>query len=86
LALNRNLQTTNIGVDMPEKKIITVFGATGGQGGGVASTFLNDPKLKDEWTVRGVTRDLNKDSAKRLAAQGAEVVQVCETCNNSCWS
>ncbi|KAH6638616.1 NmrA-like family protein [Truncatella angustata] len=60
---------------MPEsKKIFTVFGATGLQGGSVVSTFLTDPKLKDEWTLRGVTRDVNKDSAKKLAEQGVEVV------------
>jgi uncharacterized protein YbjT (DUF2867 family) len=61
---------------MSGKKIITVFGATGNQGGGVVDTFLNDPKLKNEWTVRGVTRDVNKDSSKKLAAKGVEVVSV----------
>lgn len=61
---------------MSGKKIITVFGATGSQGGGVVSTFLNDPKLKNEWAVRGVTRDISKESAKKLAAQGVEVVAV----------
>lgn len=61
---------------MAGKKIITVFGATGTQGGSVAQIFLNDPKLKSEWTVRAVTRDTKKDSAKKLASQGAEVVSV----------
>ncbi|KAK6076895.1 NmrA-like family protein [Seiridium cupressi] len=56
------------------KKIITVFGSTGNQGGAVVQTFLNDPKLKAEWAVRGVTRDTTKDSAKKLAKQGVEVV------------
>ncbi|KAI1774841.1 hypothetical protein F4818DRAFT_441667 [Hypoxylon cercidicola] len=39
---------------MPIEKIITVFGATGsqgGQGGVVVLTFLNDPESKD-WVVR----------------------------------
>ncbi|KAL0935368.1 hscarg protein [Colletotrichum truncatum] len=58
------------------KKIITVFGATGAQGGSIVDTFVNDPKLKDEWTVRGVTRDTTKDSAKALAAKGVEVVSA----------
>lgn len=58
------------------KKIITIIGATGGQGGSVAHTFLNDPTLKSEWTVRGVTRDASTDRAKKLAGQGAEVVSV----------
>ncbi|KAF6820693.1 hscarg protein [Colletotrichum sojae] len=58
------------------KKIITVFGATGAQGGSVINIFLSDPKLKEEWAVRGVTRDTTKDSAKALAAKGVEVVSA----------
>jgi uncharacterized protein YbjT (DUF2867 family) len=57
---------------MPAKKIITVFGATGAQGGGVARAILNDPK--SEFSVRAVTRDINSAKAKELAALGAEVV------------
>ncbi|KAK2004769.1 hypothetical protein LX36DRAFT_649593 [Colletotrichum falcatum] len=58
------------------KKIITVFGATGAQGGSVVSIFLGDPKLSKDWQVRGVTRDASKDSSKALAAKGVEVVAV----------
>jgi hypothetical protein len=61
---------------MPARKIITIFGATGGQGGGIIDTFLNDPVLKHEWTVRGVTRDKTKSSAIALAARGVEVVMA----------
>lgn len=61
---------------MAPKKIITVFGATGAQGGSVADTFLTDPKLSADWSVRSVTRDIQKDSSKNLAARGAEVVAV----------
>lgn len=61
---------------MASKRIITVFGATGKQGGAVVQTFLNDPELNSTWTVRAVTRDVSKDSAKALASQGAEVVAV----------
>lgn len=57
---------------MPEKKIITVFGATGAQGGGVARAILQD---KDsEFVVRAVTRDASSDKARELAELGAEVV------------
>jgi uncharacterized protein YbjT (DUF2867 family) len=57
---------------MPEKKIITVFGATGAQGGGVARAILQD---KDsEFVVRAVTRDASSDKAKELAELGADVV------------
>lgn len=61
---------------MTDKKLIAVFGATGNQGGSVVQTFLHDAKLKDEWSVRGVTRDVTKDSSKKLAAQGVDVVSV----------
>jgi hypothetical protein len=58
------------------KKIITVFGATGAQGGGLARAILNDPN--SEFSVRAVTRDPDSDKAKALAAAGAEIV----TANN----
>ncbi|KAK7985009.1 hypothetical protein PG988_002631 [Apiospora saccharicola] len=61
---------------MTDKKIITVFGATGNQGGSVVQIFLHDVKLKNEWSVRGVTRDVTKDSSKKLAAQGVDVVSA----------
>lgn len=61
---------------MSTKKIITVFGATGKQGGSVVQTFLHDPKLKDEWTVRGVSRNVDGAAAKKLASQGVEMVAV----------
>ncbi|HSK11735.1 MAG TPA: NmrA/HSCARG family protein [Phnomibacter sp.] len=56
------------------KKIITVFGATGAQGGGLAKAILSDPN--SEFAVRAVTRDPDSDKAKALAAMGAEVVQA----------
>lgn len=61
---------------MASKKIITVFGATGKQGGSIVRMFLNDPKLKDSWAVRGVSRSVEGDGAKKLSAQGVEVVAV----------
>lgn len=57
---------------MPEKKIITVFGATGAQGGGLVRVIATDPN--SEFSVRAVTREPNSDKAKALAALGAEVV------------
>ncbi|KAB5578572.1 NmrA-like family-domain-containing protein [Coniochaeta sp. 2T2.1] len=61
---------------MAAKKIITVFGATGGQGGSVADIFLNDAKLKSDWAVRAVTRDVTKESSKKLQSKGAEVISA----------
>ena len=57
---------------MSQKKIITVFGATGAQGGGVARSILNDSK--SEFAVRAVTRDPQSQKAKELESMGAEVV------------
>lgn len=51
-------------------KLLVVVGATGGQGGSVIKTLLKNP----EWRLRGITRDLNGAEAKRLAAQGVEMV------------
>ena len=51
-------------------KIITVFGATGIQGGSVIAALLPDKSLK----IRAVTRNVNSDAAKSLQAQGVELV------------
>jgi uncharacterized protein YbjT (DUF2867 family) len=59
---------------MPQKKIITIFGATGAQGGGVAHAILQDPN--SEFAVRAVTRNPGSDKAKELTSIGAEVVSA----------
>jgi uncharacterized protein YbjT (DUF2867 family) len=57
---------------MNEKKIITIFGATGAQGGSLAKAILEDSN--SEFSVRAVTRDPQSDKAKQLTEMGAEVV------------
>jgi uncharacterized protein YbjT (DUF2867 family) len=57
---------------MLSKKIITVFGATGAQGGGLARSILADHD--GPFAVRAVTRDPGSKAAQALAAAGAEVV------------
>jgi uncharacterized protein YbjT (DUF2867 family) len=57
---------------MTDKKIIAVVGATGAQGGGLVRAILNDPD--GGFAARAITRDVNSDKAKALAALGAEVV------------
>lgn len=57
-------------------KIITVFGATGSQGGSVIKHILADATLSKEFKIRAVTRDNSKPSAKALADNGAELVNV----------
>lgn len=49
--------------------LITVFGATGQQGGGVARALL----MQRRWRVRAVTRQPQSEAARVLAALGAEL-------------
>ncbi len=51
---------------MSAQKIIAVLGSTGNQGGSVAKIFLNDPKVKKDWTVRAITRDITKSLRRSL--------------------
>lgn len=57
-------------------KVLTVFGATGNQGGSVIKAVLADPVLSKTFKIRGITRDTSKPSAQALAAKGVEVVAV----------
>lgn len=57
-------------------KLITVFGATGNQGGSVIKAILTDSVLSKEFKIRGITRDASKPAAQTLAAKGVEVVTV----------
>ncbi|MFF9909575.1 NmrA/HSCARG family protein [Streptomyces sp. NPDC013457] len=60
---------------MTEKKIITVFGATGSQGGGLVRAVLSDPD--EEFAVRAVTRHLESDAARELERLGVtDIVQA----------
>lgn len=54
------------------KRLITVFGATGAQGGGLARAILADPAAA--FSVRAVTRKPESDAAVALREAGAEVV------------
>ncbi|RYP40791.1 hypothetical protein DL767_001437 [Monosporascus sp. MG133] len=55
-------------------KVLTVFGATGKQGGSVVEAVLADKKLSSEFKIRAITRDVNKPAARDLAAKGVDVV------------
>jgi uncharacterized protein YbjT (DUF2867 family) len=57
---------------MAAKKIISVLGATGAQGGGLVRAILDDPD--SGFTVRAITRTVDSDAARALAKRGAEVV------------
>ncbi len=55
-----------------EKQIVTVFGSTGAQGGGVARALLD----QQNWRVRAVTRNARSQAAQRLAELGCDIVEA----------
>lgn len=55
------------------KKLITVFGATGNQGGSVINTVLGHANLSQQFALRGITRNTSSDNAKALANKGVEL-------------
>lgn len=57
-------------------KLLTVFGATGQQGGSVVDYVINDPELSKQYAVRGITRDITKPAAQLLKEKGVEVVKA----------
>ena len=59
---------------MQESKLIAIVGATGAQGGGLARAILEDPQ--GGFRVRAITRNVDSDKARALAAAGADIVAV----------
>ena len=57
-------------------KLITVFGATGNQGGSVIKNILADSTLSKTFKIRGITRDVSKPAAQALAKQDVELKTV----------
>ena len=57
-------------------KLLTVFGATGLQGGSLIAYVLEHPELSRIYKVRGITRDVDKPAAVALKEKGVEVVKV----------
>lgn len=58
------------------KRLLTVFGATGQQGGSLIRTVLKTPALSSKYSLRGVTRDTSKPAAQDLTKQGVDVVRA----------
>jgi len=54
--------------------ILTVFGATGAQGGSVIRAVLAHPTLSKVFKIRAITRDASKPAAQTLTQQGIEVI------------
>lgn len=57
-------------------KLLTVFGATGQQGGSVIRAVLQAESLSREFKIRGISRDTSKPAAQALLKQGVELVSV----------
>ena len=57
-------------------KLLTVFGATGQQGGSVVREVLADMELSKAFRIRAITRNSSNASAKNLSSKGVEVVSV----------
>jgi len=57
---------------MSDQKIIAIIGATGAQGGGLARAILASGG--GQFAARAITRNVDSDKARQLAADGAEVV------------
>lgn len=57
-------------------KLLTVFGATGNQGGSVTRAMLKDASLMKEFKIRGITRDISKPAAEALISEGIEMKSV----------
>lgn len=55
------------------KRLVTVFGATGNQGGAVVSTLLSNPTLSQQFSVRAVTRNTSSPKAQSLASKGVDL-------------
>lgn len=53
-------------------KTVTVFGATGNQGGAVVRSLLANPDFR----VRAVTRNPRSERSQALQSLGAEIVQA----------
>ncbi|KAF5580813.1 hypothetical protein FPANT_9210 [Fusarium pseudoanthophilum] len=59
---------------MSSPRLITVFGATGSQGGSVVQSLLQNKS--QAFRIRGITRNPESEKAKALAEHGVEVVKA----------
>lgn len=57
-------------------KLLTVFGATGQQGGSILHYLLRRADVLQIYRLRGITRDVSKPAALALKEAGVEMVQV----------
>jgi NmrA-like family len=74
LVVDKSVETPSTSSSM--SKLVTVFGATGLQGGSVIRAIQAHPKLSQEFKIRGATRNVDSPAAKELASSGVEMVNV----------
>ena len=60
---------------MSSKRLLTIFGATGKQGGSVIDVVLARPELSAKYALRGITRDPTSSKSQQLSSSGVEVVK-----------
>jgi uncharacterized protein YbjT (DUF2867 family) len=58
------------------KKLLTIFGATGNQGGSVINAILSSTQLSTKYSLRAITRDTTKPNAQALASKGVDLAQA----------
>jgi uncharacterized protein YbjT (DUF2867 family) len=61
---------------MASKKLLTILGATGNQGGSVIDVVLANPEFQQKYRLRGVTRNASSASAQELTKKGVEMVSA----------
>jgi hypothetical protein len=61
---------------MASKRIITIFGITGNQGGSVADIVLGRPDLIAKYKIRGISRDPASAKSVALASRGVDIVRA----------
>lgn len=61
---------------MSDKKLLTIFGATGNQGGSILDTVLASSALSQKYRLRGITRDPKSSKSQALTSKGVEMVQA----------
>ena len=61
---------------MSSKKLLTIFGATGNQGGSVIAAVLASSSLSSKYALRAITRDPSKPNAQSLASKGVDLAKA----------
>ncbi|KAK3115099.1 hypothetical protein LTR53_005915 [Teratosphaeriaceae sp. CCFEE 6253] len=58
------------------KRLLTIFGATGNQGGSVLDVYFAHPDLQEKYALRGITRDPSSPKSQTLVSHGVEMVKA----------